>query len=371
MSFGGGGGGGSDQVAQFKPPDYTLSGWQDYINNMTAITQNPYQPYMGMTIAPINNMQALGMQQMANVAGNLPPDLAAARANNQITAQGGFENPYSTIQTENGYNPWQLAEVAPQIQVNKYRDGSNPYGGFSPEYQTFKQHALDDVTGAYQRGTAAQTDTSFNRAGAFGGGAHVAQVAANEDALARNLARQSSEMDFGQWDRSAGLYNTDFARNAALEEQQIEFGANMRAQDYARNSQLAEANLNRGLEAQTRDLDRASQYWDTERNRQVGAYQNALAGGQYDVGMAKNLIGVGDIERQYQQDMLNSQLNQYNQWQQYPFQMADIFSSALARASGNWGQNTATTQQNYQANPYAALVGGGLLAAGMYGGMGG
>lgn len=366
MSKGGGGGGGSTQVAQFKPPDYTLAGWQDYVNNLAAITQNPYQPYMGMTVAPINDAQAGGMQYMADLAGNTSPDMAAARAMNQITAQGGYENPYSTIQTQNGYNPWQLAEVAPQIQVNKYRDGANPYGGFSPEYEAFKQNALNDTISAYQRGTAAQTDAAFNRAGAFAGGGHDAQVTANQDALARNLGRQGSEMDFGQWDRSAGLYNTDFARNAALEEQQIEFGANMRAQDYARNSQLAEANLNRGLEAQTRDLDRASQGWEAERQRQMASFQNALAGHQSDLSDAQHLIGLGDAQRQYQQDMLNSQLNQYNQWQQYPFQMADIFSSALARASGNYGENTAQAQQNYQANPLAALIGGGLLGAGMY-----
>lgn len=366
MSKGGGGGGGSTQVAQFKPPDYTLAGWQDYINNMAAITQTPYQPYMGMTVAPINDMQAGGMQYMADIAGNTPPDLQAARAMNQITAQGGYENPYSTIQTENGYNPWQLAEAAPQIEVNKYRDGSNPYGGFSPEYQTFKQHALDDMTGAYQRGTAAQTDAAFNRAGAFRGGGHDAQVTANQDALARNLGRTSSEMDFGQWDRSAGLYNTDYARNAQLEEGAIERVNQTRLQDYARNSQLAEANLNRGLQAQTSDLDRASQGWEAERQRQMASYQQALAGHQSDLGDAQHLIGLGDAQRQYQQDMLNSQLNQYNQWLQYPFQMADIFSGALARGSGNYGENSAQAQQNYQANPLAALIGGGLLGAGVY-----
>jgi hypothetical protein len=367
MSFGGGGGG-TDQVAQFKPPDYTLAGWQDYVNNMSAITQNPYQPYEGMTVAPINDMQAYGMQQMANVAGTTAPDLAAARANNQITAQGGFENPYSTQQTENAYNPWQMAAAAPQIQTNTYRDGYNPYGGFSPEYKTFKENALNDVVGQYQRGTAAQTDSAFNRAGAFAGGGHLAQMASNEDALARNLARQSSEMDFGQWDRSAGLYNTDFARNAQLEEGAIDRANQTTQADYARSSGIAEAALNRGMQSQTQDLDRASQYWDAERNRQMGAYGNALQGQQADFASAQHLIGIGDAQRQYQQDMLNSQLNQYNQWQQYPFQMADMFSSALARASGNYGNNTATQQQNYQASPYGPLIGGGLLAAGMYAG---
>jgi hypothetical protein len=364
---GGSGGGGSSTVARFEPPDYAQQGWADYVNNLTAITQQTYQPYEGMTVAPINNAQAGGMQYMMDLAGNDSPDMAAAKAMNQITASGGYENPYATQQTENAYNPWQLAEAAPQIQTNTYRDSYNPYGGFSPEYAQFKQNSLNDVVGAYQRGTAAQTDTAFNRPGAFAGGAHVAQIGANEDALARNLARQSSEMDFGQWDRSSGLYNQDIGRNANLEQQAIGMVNDTRQADYARNSGIAEAALNRGMQSQTNDLNRATSAWDAERNRQMSAYQNALQGHQSDLSDAQHIIGVGDAQRQYQQDMLNQQLNSYQQWQQYPYQQADIFGNALSRASGNYGQNTQTGQTNYQANPYAALIGGGLLGASRFG----
>lgn len=364
---GGSGGGGSSTVARFEPPDYAAQSWADYVNNMRAITQQPFQQYEGMTIAPINDAQAGGMQYMMNIAGNDSPDMAAAKAMNQITASGGYENPYATMQTENAYNPWQLAEAAPQIDINKYRDQYNPYGGFSPEYQQFKQNSLNDTVGAYQRGTAAQTDSAYNRAGAFHGGAHDAQIASNEDALARNLARQGSEMDFGQWDRSSGLYNTDTARNAGLEQQAIGMVNDTRQADYARNSGIAENALNRGMQSQTNDLNRATSAWDAERQRQMGAYQNALQGHQADLSDAQHIIGVGDAQRQYQQDMLNQQLNSYNQWQQYPYQQADIFGNALSRASGNYGQNTQIGQTNYQASPYGPLIGGGLLAASMFG----
>jgi hypothetical protein len=311
---GGSGGGGTTNVAQFKPPDYTVQGWADYINNATAITQTPYQPYYGMQIAPINNTQVQGMQYMANLAGNNAPDYATARANNQLTAAGAFENPFSSIQTQNGVNP---------------------YMGFSPDYGAFKQQSMDDVVRAYQTGTAAQTDSAFNRAGAFHGGGHDAQIAANEYGLGKNLQNMSSNMDFQQWQNSAGL-----GENA----------------------------LNRGLQAQTGDLNRASQYWDTERQRQVGALPAAIAAQQADMQRAQGLIGVGDAQRQYQQDMLNQQYNNFNQWQQFPFQMLDAYGAALSRGSGNYGTNTAQSQQNYQANPLASLIGGGLLGAGLYSG---
>jgi len=348
---GGSGGGGTTNVAQFKPPDYALQGWGDYVNNATAITQTPYQQYYGMEIAPINNAQVQGMQYMANLAANGAPDYNTARAMNQLTAAGGYENPYATMQTENGMNPYLGSQVG---------TSQNQYEGFSPQYQAFKQNALDDMVGAYQRGTAAQTDSAFNRAGAFGGGGHLAQMSANENNLARNLGRTSSEMDFGQWDRSGALQENYLGRDlqSQMQNQNV-------------NSQLGENALNRGLQAQTNDLNRASNAWDAERNRQMQSLPLAIQGHQSDLTDAQKLIGIGDAQRQYQQDMLNAQKNDYNQWLQYPFQMLDAYGSALSRASGNYGTNTAQSEQNYQTNPLAALIGGGLLGAGMYNSWGG
>jgi len=311
--MGGSGGGGSTNTAQFKPPDYALQGWTDYLNNASGLTQTPYQQYQGMQIAPINNAQVQGLQMTANLAGNDAPDYRTARAMNQLTAAGGFEDPYATIQTENAVNPFM---------------------GFSPMYGAVKDRAMGDVARAYQTGTAAQTDSAFNHAGAFHGGGHDAQIAANEYGLGSNLSNLSNQMDFNQWNQSAGL-----------------------AQQAANNS----------LTAQTNDLNRASQGWQQERNRQVGALPLAMQAQQNDLNNAKALTGVGDVQRSYQQDMLNQYLNNYNQYMQYPYQQLDIFGNSLARASGNYGTNTSQSQQNYQANPYAGLLGAGLAAASMWG----
>lgn len=380
------GGGGSTNVAQFKPPDYAVGGWQQFLDQGAQLTQQPYQQYYGMEIAPINNTQAQGMQMMANVAGNGAPDYNAARAANQITAMGGYENPYSTIQTENGVNPWLGAEAAAP-EINRYRDaatqvGTNQFAGFSPDYAAFKQQSMDDVVKAYQAGTAAQTDSAFNRAGAFHGGGHDAQIASNEYGLGKNLQNMSSNMDFQQWQNSAGLQEadiarrlgasqTDLARNAALEQQAIGMVNQNQFANLDRNSQLGEAALNRGLTAQTNDLNRASQYWAQERQNQVGALPLAMQAQQNDLNNAKALTSVGDAQRQYQQDMLNAYKNNFTQYQQYPFQMLDAFGSILSRASGNYGSSTSQNTQNYQANPLAALIGGGLLGAGAYNAWGG
>lgn len=416
-SLGGGGGGGTTNTAQFLPPDYARGGWEDYINNAGAITQNPYNPYAGQEIAPLNNAQVQGMNLMAGYAGTNAPDYATARAQNQLTAAGAFEDPTGAVQTEVGMNPFLGATVNPaSIGSNQYMGqtvgvGFNPfigreygpseneYIGFGPKYQDMKNRAMGDFANAYATGTAAQTDSAFNRPGAFHGGAHDAQIQANQYGFGQGLGNLSEKMDMTQWQNSGGLnqqllglnQNTfmqdqarnlqgygqmqgldastrlaDLARNSQLAESGMNRGLGMQQTDLARNAQLAQEAMGMGVQAQQGDLNRYSQSWNQERNRQVGALPAAIGAQANDLTNAQRLIGIGDAQRQYQQDMLNAGKNAYGQWQQYPFQMLDAFGNVLSRASGNYGANTAQSFQNYQTNPLAALIGGGLLGAGAY-----
>jgi hypothetical protein len=366
--FGSGGGGGSNQgTNRFEPPLWSAAQYPDVTHAAGDLYSQPYQQYPGQQIAAPNDLQMMGMQYGADLAGNTSPDMAAMRQNLQITAAGGFENPYASLATMVGDNPWQNVEAHPQIGYNQYKYERNPYSGFSPEYQTFKENALNDTVGAYQRGTAAQTDSAFNRAGAFHGGGHDAQIAANEDALARNLARQSSEMDFGQWDRSGGLWNTDIGRSAGIEAQDIDRTSNARLADYARNAQVAEGALNRGVEAQQADKSLAAQYWDTERNRQMGAFNPILQANQFDQSNANTLMHLGDVQNQYTQSLLNQQQQNWQQAQNYPQTMLNNYLSALSQVSGNYGNTTQTYgQQGYQANPWAQAAGAATAAASLY-----
>lgn len=479
---GGSGGGGGTTTSQFAPPNYALQGFEDYVNNASAITQNAYQPYMGETVAPINNTQVQGMQLAANVAGNNAPDYSTARAMNQLTAAGAYQDPTATVQTQvpgnpyvggtagdpnsafgqmmaqnqgnayMGFNPsYELMmqnqaqnqfdnpnstayqqSVGPQAQ-NAYMGFNpayelmmantqvNPYIGSSPAFDALKQQGMGDITAAYQRGTAAQTDSAFNHAGAFSGGGRDAQIQANQYGLGQSLSNYNNQMDQGQWQNSANLqqqatqaFNAQnygqyalssnqaqqlamaqnqnaytHANQADQNAQQMAMATNAQnfgqynqssnqAQQFAQaynaanqgqytNSMNADQQLGQlSVNAQQGDLNRQSAAWNNERQRQVGSLPLAMQAGQYDLGMANALTGVGDAQRSYQQDMLNSQQNSYNQYLQYPFQMLDAYGSALSRASGNYGSNTAQSQQNYTANPLASLFGAGLLGAGAY-----
>jgi len=50
----GGGSQTSNSVSEFKPPDYTQPGWQDYLNSASQLAQSPQQQYMGQKVAGIN-----------------------------------------------------------------------------------------------------------------------------------------------------------------------------------------------------------------------------------------------------------------------------------------------------------------------------
>src|SRR6185436_2490088 len=79
------------------------------------------------------------------------------------------------------------------------------------------------------------------------------------------------------------------------------------------------------------------------------------------------LTGVGDAQRQYQQDLLNQGLQSWNQSQLYPYQQNEFLGNALARSSGNVAGGYSSTQSNgYQASPLAGLLGAGAAGYGLY-----
>jgi hypothetical protein len=87
---------------------------------------------------------------------------------------------------------------------------------------------------------------------------------------------------------------------------------------------------------------------------------------QADMQAAQMLTGVGDAYRTYEQQLLDAAQNQYNQAQQYPITMSDLYANALARASGGMGTNTTTQTQNTGNSTLANLLGGGLAGLAGY-----
>jgi hypothetical protein len=161
----------------------------------------------------------------------------------------------------------------------------------------------------------------FNLAGAFGGSAHQQAMANNENALGKQLSQYTAGMQNDQYNRSA---------------------------------QLAESGLNRG-----------SQAFQNERNRQISALSPTQSEQALALQRENALMGIGDINRSFNQDQINQNYQDYQNQQNQPFTMLDYLTGIMSRAQGGVSPNSSFTQSGYTASPYSQILGAGLLGYGL------
>lgn len=107
------------------------------------------------------------------------------------------------------------------------------------------------------------------------------------------------------------------------------------------------------------------QAYTQERNNQMKDALLAQQYGNIDYNNAQQLIGVGDIQRQESQDVIN---NQYSDWiaqQNQPYRQVDVLANGLGAAVNGQGsvQAAGYYQQPYTVNRYANAVGGALAGS--------
>ena len=266
-------GSGDDEVTQrqelpsFLQPYAPLYAQMGY--NLTGM---PYQPYPYETVAPFTQDQnaAMDMVRQRSMAGS--PVVNAAQQQTLNTINGDYLNP-----------------------------STNPY-----LQQTFDQ-AAGRVTDAFSRGTAAQTDARFARAGAFGGSAWNEMQGANQQALGDSLAGMA-----------ANIFGNNYAQERNRQQQATQFAPNLAAQDY-------------------RD--------------------------------AEALLNVGGMQQQQGQNYLTDDMQRFQQAQQYPFQQFQTFGQIFNPALG--GQSTQTLPGvNPVAGALGGAMGGlGIYNAGQQAGV--
>lgn len=236
------------------------------------LSQQPFNPYPFETVAPFTQDQnaAMDMVRQRSMAGS--PVVNAAQQQTLNTINGDYLNP-----------------------------SSNPY-----LQQTFDQ-AAGRVTDAFSRGTAAQTDARFARAGAFGGSAWNEMQGANQQALGDSLAGMA-----------ANIFGNNYAQERNRQQQASQFAPNLAAQDY-------------------RD--------------------------------AEALLNIGGMQQQQGQNYLTDDAQRFQQAQQYPYQQFQTFGQIFNPALG--GQSTQTLPGvNPVAGALGGAMGGlGIYNAGQQAGV--
>ena len=257
--------------------------WQDYLNNLKGLTANPLEVYGGQTVATPSGLQQNSWDMANQFMTNGSPTLNAANGAIQGLSSGA-------------YNPYQGA--------------TNPYAGTNPFVNQVVNQSNQQITDAYGRGVAAQTDSAAARAGSFGGSGYQEQVGANQRNLGDALAANTS-----------GLLKENYYQNM-----------NQANLDANRNLQATMGGAGLGLQSANQDL------------------ASIMAGNQ-----------LGTQATGYQQQLADAMKNYYQDTQMEPFVRSDIMGNALSRAGG---AGSSTTQQlpgqSGWANALAAL---GLLGS--------
>lgn len=205
---------------------------------------------------------------------------------------------------------------------NPYATTLNPYGSESQYLDDVITRSNNKISDAYARGTQGSLDRAHALSRTMGSAQGQIAQSENDKVLAEQLAANTG---------------------------------NLLNQNYYANQGVAENQLNR-----------ASTALDAERNRQMQAAGMAPSMQNMDLQSIQALMGGGDALRTYEQDLLNSQMQDWNAWMQSPYAQQDVFGSALTRASGGAGTTSSTIMQGM--NPLQTLLGAGLLGAGIYGG---
>lgn len=109
----------------------------------------------------------------------------------------------------------------------------------------------------------------------------------------------------------------------------------------------------------------AGDLYNAERGRQMQANLFAPQAAQADYADAQALLGVGDTQRQYAQDLLNAQYQNAYQQANWPYQRAQQMLQLVNDATGGMSLGTTTSPNPYQTNKTATALGGSLAGAGL------
>ncbi|WP_028219231.1 tail fiber domain-containing protein [Paraburkholderia oxyphila] len=284
---------------------------QDNYSKAQQVASNPYTPYQGEGVAPMNDMETSGMNAMYN-QGASGIGMGAVNQGVNYANQAGSYSPQQV-----SYN----APTAAQIQAQQ-----NPY----------TQQVVDATNQQMQQQLQIQQQQeagSATGAGAFGGSREAVQQALNQKYANQNMANTD-----------AALYNQSYT-NAQQQ-------ANTNAQGAY---QAALANQSAGLTGNQQTL-------------QAGVDLGALGQGQQTIGSqnANNMYMAGSMAQNQQQNVDNYNQNLYSQAQGAgERQLQDLMAGTYGGSAGG-----TTTQTAGGGNNATSAIGTGLATAGMLSAMG-
>jgi len=349
-------------------PDWLSNYGQTAVQRADALSNQPYTPYGGQTVAGQDPAQQQAYQQIAAMQGmgsgafqsGINADQALA---NQVTplSAGGIQANTDALQqgfNSNVYNPAQglLGNFASQGPATAQGVGANAQALMSP----YTQNVIDPAIAAGQQqlalakqGIAGQA----NNVGAFGGSRMGVQEGVADAQAALGTQQQVGNMLNQGWGQAL-TSGTNTALQAGQQGLTSNTGlANLLSGGYGANqtagANIMQQNLGQGLAA-------------------AAQLPTSLAGQQSQLfGQTNALNQAGTLQQQYQQNILNSQQAAFAQQQAFPYQQLQTLLGAVSGipySTSNTGSSSEFSP--YYANPYGQAIGGAAALGGLAGGVG-
>src|SRR5690349_6386145 len=330
MSSGGGGGGSTTTTQEL--PSWAQPYAQQLLQRGADLSNQTVPQYTGQTVAGLNDTQTGAISGLTGAAGAQAGNAGTANNLAAQLANGSY------FQTANPYT----GNVNASTAADAYADPSN-----NPYLAQTVAASNQQITDAYQNGTAADTLAQFRNAGAFGGSAQQQTTSQNEKNLGTALSNNT-----------ANMYNA--AYNTA---------AGVASQNAAQQNSVNLANQSVGTSAnQAANSQNSSNYYNY-----LGAQQNAVNGATAANAGSSALYGNqlqgGTTPQGNSQDQLNALYQQWFNQVNQPYANLSTLSSALSGALGSGAGTTVQTQSAGSGNSLATLLGLGQLGVGAYSAM--
>lgn len=333
-------------VQQTKLPNWYSKAAKNAINTANQAAKNLAQPYMGNTVASLNDQQRKAINQTRQNVGST--NAAYGQAQDGARSAMSF-NPSMVRagQQDYTYNPTNVSAGSfLDANIDRYM---NPY------IQNVERQAmsrLDDQRLLSQSANADQAAAS----GAFGGSRHGIREALTDAETSRSMGELSANLRNQGFNTASGLAMQDFDRRmqADLANQQAglnnaQFGANVGLQNIDNAMRASLANQQAGLQGAQLNLAGSEALGQLTADKQ-NAYLQSL----------QSSLAAGSVRQQQQQAMLDQEKSQYDAMRNYPLEQLNI---RLAALGGTQVPTSSSTTTPTTSNPWMTALGAAGTAA--------
>lgn len=290
-------------------PDYARPYVEDLLGQAQALTdpgQNPYMQYQGDRTAQFSPLQQQSYENAALMTS--APQLQDATAMAGLAGLGALNTQYT-------FNPYAPKSFADQGSAQQYM---SPYMQNVVDVQMQQAKRQADIAAQTQQAQAA-------RSGAFGGGRDAVMRSLGNADLQRNLANIQATGLQNAYQQAQQQFNAEQQQSQAAQQlnaQQQQFGAGLGLQ---------------GLQTALQGASQLGNLGNTQftQNRDVINLQNTL----------------GAQQQQQAQNILNTQYQDFLNYQNYPYKQIGFMSDLLRglpltqQSSTLYGQAPSATSQ--------------------------